>query len=210
MRKTKIESLKTRQYLMNAALEVFYRQGVTRATLQEIAQEAGVTRGALYWHFRNKEDLFEAMFGNFYNDVLARLQPDVVRQADDAWQYLRDNLCDTLLFLASNETHQKFCSVITDKCERTSHNETILALSKKYHDCLFQNVGVALQLCVEQKKLPENLNLHLATVYLKSTISGMIKMWLAYPEEIDLKKIVQPFLDTSLNALLHSPHLLKA
>lgn len=52
MRKTKAESQKTRQHLLNAALEVFHKQGVTRATLQEIAQEAGVTRGALYWHFR--------------------------------------------------------------------------------------------------------------------------------------------------------------
>lgn len=195
---------------MNAALEVFYRQGVTRATLQEIAQEAGVTRGALYWHFKNKEDLFEAMFDHFYNDILSRFQADAVRQAHDAWQYLRDNLCDTLYFLANDVGHQKFCSVITDKCERTQHNATIFELSKKYHDCLFQQIALTLQICVEQKSLPENLDLNLANIYLKSTISGMIKMWLAYPNEIDLQKIIQPFVDTSLGALIHSPHLLKA
>ena len=61
MRKTKIEANKTRQHLLNAALEVFWREGVTRASLQAIAQQAGVTRGALYWHFKNKEDLFESM-----------------------------------------------------------------------------------------------------------------------------------------------------
>ena len=47
MRKTKIEANKTRQHLLNAALEVFWREGVTRASLQAIAQQAGVTRGAL-------------------------------------------------------------------------------------------------------------------------------------------------------------------
>lgn len=194
---------------MHAALEVFYRQGVTRATLQEIAQEAGVTRGALYWHFKNKEDLFAAMFEDFYNDILSRFNPETVQQAPNAWQYLRDNLCDTLLFLANNPTHQKFCSVITDKCEQIQHNEQIIAMSKKYHECLFQQIAVALQMCVEQKSLPENVNLHLAHIYLKSTVTGMIKLWLATPESIDLTQLIVPFVDTSLGALMHSPHLLQ-
>ena len=51
MRKTKQEAQKTRQHLLNAALEIFWRMGVTRATLQEIAQQAGVTRGAVVLAF---------------------------------------------------------------------------------------------------------------------------------------------------------------
>ena len=62
MRKTKAEAMKTREYLMLAALDTFYLRGVARASLNEIAQTAGVTRGALYWHFKNKEDLFDALF----------------------------------------------------------------------------------------------------------------------------------------------------
>ena len=54
MRKTKAEALKTREYLMLSALDTFYERGVSRASLNEIAQNAGVTRGALYWHFKNK------------------------------------------------------------------------------------------------------------------------------------------------------------
>ena len=68
MRKTKTEAQKTRQHLLDVALEVFWRDGVTRASLQAIAQEAGVTRGALYWHFKNKEDLFETLFEQQYAD----------------------------------------------------------------------------------------------------------------------------------------------
>nr|ADO32809.1 truncated multiple transferable resistance repressor [Neisseria gonorrhoeae] len=62
MRKTKTEALKTKEHLMLAALETFYRKGIARTSLNEIAQTAGVTRGALYWHFKNKEDLFDALF----------------------------------------------------------------------------------------------------------------------------------------------------
>ncbi|MBH5570940.1 TetR family transcriptional regulator [Neisseria meningitidis] len=47
MRKTKTEALKTKEHLMLAALETFYRKGIARTSLNEIAQAAGVTRGAL-------------------------------------------------------------------------------------------------------------------------------------------------------------------
>ena len=62
MRRTKTEALKTKEYLMLAALDTFYQKGIARTSLNEIAQAAGVTRGALYWHFKNKEELFEELF----------------------------------------------------------------------------------------------------------------------------------------------------
>lgn len=54
MRKTKAEALKTREELLLSALDTFYERGISRASLNEIAQTAGVTRGALYWHFKIK------------------------------------------------------------------------------------------------------------------------------------------------------------
>ena len=62
MRKTKAEAQKTREQLLQSALDTFYRQGVAKTPLQAIARNAGVTRGALYWHFKNKEELFEELF----------------------------------------------------------------------------------------------------------------------------------------------------
>lgn len=61
VRRTKQESERTRRQLLTAARRVFARHGVTRTTLEHIAREAGVTRGAIYWHFANKRELFRAM-----------------------------------------------------------------------------------------------------------------------------------------------------
>ena len=61
MRRTKQESEQTRQQILDAAQRQFARHGVTRTTLQRIASAAGVTRGAVYWHFANKRTLFRAM-----------------------------------------------------------------------------------------------------------------------------------------------------
>lgn len=63
-RKTKAEAAKTRQRIVDAALEVFHARGVARTSLDEVAKAAGVTRGAVYWHFHDKTELFFAVRDN--------------------------------------------------------------------------------------------------------------------------------------------------
>lgn len=60
-RRTKEDAEKTRQQIMDAAASVFDAEGVARCALEHIARNAGVTRGAIYWHFKNKADLLDAM-----------------------------------------------------------------------------------------------------------------------------------------------------
>ncbi|OBX33695.1 HTH-type transcriptional repressor BepR [Halomonas elongata] len=60
-RRTKAEAEATREALLDAAEEVFFEKGVACTSLEQIARHAGMTRGAVYWHFRNKADLFRAM-----------------------------------------------------------------------------------------------------------------------------------------------------
>lgn len=68
-RKTKAEAAETRQALLKAALAVFGRRGYAATALEEIAREAAVTRGAIYWHFASKADLYAALIA----DASARL-----------------------------------------------------------------------------------------------------------------------------------------
>ena len=51
----------TRELLIDAAARVFARRGFHAATVDEVAAEAGVTTGALYWHFQSKDELFLAL-----------------------------------------------------------------------------------------------------------------------------------------------------
>ena len=61
MKRTKEEAAKTRQDLLDAALLVFSRQGYQAARLADVAQEAGVTRGAIYHHFGSKAELYNTL-----------------------------------------------------------------------------------------------------------------------------------------------------
>lgn len=61
-RKTKEDALRTRQLLIESAIQQFAQRGVTNTTLTDIADAAGVTRGAVYWHFSSKAELFNEMW----------------------------------------------------------------------------------------------------------------------------------------------------
>ncbi|MCL2524680.1 MAG: TetR family transcriptional regulator [Betaproteobacteria bacterium] len=71
-RKTKEEAEKTRKDIIDAARRVFHQCGVGRSTLDGIARAAGVTRGAIYWHFADKAALFFAMREDVFTPLTAR------------------------------------------------------------------------------------------------------------------------------------------
>ncbi|WP_455556856.1 TetR family transcriptional regulator [Comamonas sp.] len=61
VRRTKEDAEATRNKLLDAAQAVFHAKGVAGASLAEVAQQAALTRGAIYWHFKDKADLFDAL-----------------------------------------------------------------------------------------------------------------------------------------------------
>lgn len=72
VRKTKEEASRTRQQIVDAARRVFHQCGVGRSTLEKVAQAAGVTRGAVYWHFKDKAELFFAMREDVFIPMIER------------------------------------------------------------------------------------------------------------------------------------------
>ena len=81
-RRTKADAQATRLQLLQAAVRVFGTKGVSRTSLQDIAEAAGTTRGAIYWHFKNKADLFNAMM----DDALLPMEQAMRRIGHDAAQ----------------------------------------------------------------------------------------------------------------------------
>ncbi|MYL22504.1 TetR family transcriptional regulator [Halomonas alkaliantarctica] len=87
-RKTKAEAAATREALLDAAEEMFIQHGVARTSLEQIARHAGMTRGAVYWHFKNKADLFQAMLQRVrlpFQDLIEELDdPELAKKPLEA------------------------------------------------------------------------------------------------------------------------------
>jgi TetR/AcrR family acrAB operon transcriptional repressor len=72
VRKTKEEAEKTRKDIIESARQVFHQHGVSRSTCERIAKAAGVTRGAVYWHFQDKAEIFLAMRADVFAPMVER------------------------------------------------------------------------------------------------------------------------------------------
>lgn len=76
MRRTKAEAAVTRATLLKTALAVFSAKGYAATSLTDVAKAAKVTRGAIYWHFKSKADLY-----NTLTQELSARGASVVQQA---------------------------------------------------------------------------------------------------------------------------------
>ena len=100
VRKTKEDAELTRQRIIDAAREVFLARGVSRSTLEHIAARAGVTRGAVYWHFSNKTDLFHAMREQVFLPLIDRMDDTLlVEGSEDPLTRIENFLCGTIQVL---------------------------------------------------------------------------------------------------------------
>lgn len=207
MRRTKAQAQETREALLLAALETFHQRGVARASLHEIAQAAGVTRGALYWHFKNKGELFDALFLRIFCEFSQRLDEDIRDNAPGLLQTLRQALVNMFERLEHNDVHRKFCHILHLKCEHIEDNAAILEVIKRYHLMWKEQIHAALGLCTRQGALPADLDLSMAAAYLKSALFGFMRLYLEQPERFGPGQTAPRLVDATLYALQHSPTL---
>jgi AcrR family transcriptional regulator len=86
----------TREKLVRTARRLFARRGYSDVGTEEIVRRAGVTRGALYHHFRDKKDLFRAVFVAVENELIERIaaealsQPEPMEQLRRGWTLFLD------------------------------------------------------------------------------------------------------------------------
>ena len=107
MRRTKEEAAATRQAVLDAALIVFSDKGYAATNLDDIAAQAGVTRGAIYWHFKGgKVELYTTLVG----EVSARVVGVIEAALADGGSYhaiLRQMLVNSLVYLEDDEQYRQ-------------------------------------------------------------------------------------------------------
>ena len=109
-RRTKQDAAATREALLNAAERVFEQRGVSRTSLNKIAQTAGLTRGAVYWHFKDKADLFNAMMERVTLPLENELE-GLMQCAGDPIAVLVQRLARSLTQITSDARTQRVLSI---------------------------------------------------------------------------------------------------
>ena len=117
VRRTKEESLLTRTRILDAAESVFHDKGVAHASLEDIAAAAQVTRGAIYWHFKDKAELFDAMMQRVRLPVEAINDGSDCCAGADPLAQLRRAAVDVLLRTARDAKTRRVFEIAYHKCE---------------------------------------------------------------------------------------------
>lgn len=80
------QSERTRRALIGVARDMFTEQGYTQTATEEIVRRAGVTRGALYYHYRDKAALFKAVFEEERTALIQAVLERIQAAEGDTWQ----------------------------------------------------------------------------------------------------------------------------
>ncbi len=202
VRKTKEEAQNTRKNILDAALEVFYVKGVAYSSLEDIAEAAGVTRGAVYWHFKNKADIFNELHGEVHMSFINRMNDTQARNNQNAIKQLTDLCVDSLLDIATDIKMQKFFTVFFMKCDYSGDLATLLVTQNKQNAETFHIIKGFFERAIAQQVLPKDADPHFLSVSLFCYMGGMIHEYLRNPSLVDLKKMAGPMVDFYFKKLL--------
>ncbi|MFJ3044322.1 TetR family transcriptional regulator [Herbaspirillum chlorophenolicum] len=206
-RSTKEEALETRARILDAAEHVFHERGVSHTSLADVAKAADVTRGAIYWHFKNKSDLFDAMCERVRLPMEAVLEENASPQlADPLGQFLRSGVY-VLTMAATDERCRKVFDIIFNKCEFADHDDPILIRQRECHVDGMLRLEQILTNAISRGQLPATLNIRLACLMAHTTFSGLLTDWFFAPDSFDLVKDGEKMLAASLHALKTAPSL---
>jgi TetR/AcrR family acrAB operon transcriptional repressor len=209
-RRTKEEAAITREQLLVAAERVFREHGVAASSLGEVASAAGVTRGAVYWHFRDKADLFAAMCERATLPLETMLDAAGTTRHSDPLGKLRELALTALVRLARDPRSQAVFEVMFHKCERAAELAPIAErMQRERRRCLTQ-VERVLRQAVQAGQLPGDTDTALATQALHAYIAGIMHEWVLDPGAYDLATAAAPLIDAMLAGLRAVPPRLAA
>lgn len=204
---TKEEAQETRNRILDAAENVFHEQGVARTSLADIADAADVTRGAIYWHFKNKGDLFDAMCERVRLPMETMVQASADQDADDPLGQLRATCLHVLREAAGDAHVRKVFGILFHRCEFIDDADLTLSRQQEsFHACT-DNIEHILKNAIVKEQLPADLDTRLAANLFHASWSGLLNNWLFSPDSFDLARDAEKFVDACIGSLQHAASL---
>lgn len=186
VRRTKEEALATRERLLDAAEVLFQAQGVSQTSLQQIAQQAGTTRGAIYWHFKDKAAIFNAMMDRVTLPLEATVQAATKNANDDPLAELERAMVHALGLMAANPQVRRVFDIATHKVEYTHDMASVQQRHLDARDACVGDFTRALRIAARRSRQPLAIPAPAAAQGLHALISGLIQNWLLNPDAFDL------------------------
>jgi TetR/AcrR family transcriptional regulator, acrAB operon repressor len=206
VRRTKEEAQETRARILDAAERVFYERGVAHASLEDIAAAAEVTRGAIYWHFKDKAEIFDAMMCSVMlpaEDMMGCRERDP--DAPDPLEVLRRSAIDVLMRTARDPRTRRVMEIAYHKCEYVGDAAGVRERHVASQNECLDTIEAGFRACVKGGHLPKGVNPREAAIGVMSLVSGLIANYVLDPASFSLERHAEPLVDAYFRGLAVEP-----
>ena len=200
-RRTKDEAEKTRNNILDAAEQVFYDQGVARTTLEQIAQAAKVTRGAVYWHFHDKIEVFDAIMKRVFlphEDMLEKLTNS---SSEYPLMDLKNAACAALRLMGKDKRRRRVISIMMLRCEYVDEMAPILKRRRECKDRMLARTQTMMEQAKALGHLSSQWTPRLAALSMQALMSGLIISALEGRKAYDFNKVAPACLESFFQTL---------
>lgn len=167
-RKTPAEAARTRQKILDAAGEVFSRDGVATTTLEQVAQQAGMSRGAIYWHFKGKHDLLQAFIDEQKLPLEYSLPADV--DLESGWRLLRQALIETV----TSDSSRRLSEIMLYQGAYATYAVAAHQRLTQAREYFMSQLQLLLNSAVARGELAPTLDVQAVTGFLQISVTGLL------------------------------------
>lgn len=196
-RKTKAEALATRGDILNAAIQVFVENGVAGATLEQIAEAAGVTRGAIYWHFKNRLEIFRELNSEVQASFIKSILDDLDRDHPAPLDQLRRLCVGLLKDLDQDQRKRDILRILLLRCDYSGEMEVQLQQQSRDQSKNSRLFASYFKRAIDKGHLARSVDPDVVSLSLICYLSGIIYEYFRCPAAIDLnanaEKLVAQF-----------------
>ena len=200
-RRTKEDALATRESILNAAEQLFVKQGVSGTTLQHIATAAGVTRGAIYWHFLDKGAMFNAMMERVKMPLESAMLLFDQANAADPIEVLRESMMRVFRMTVEDPVARRVFEIATLKMEFTDELNVVRERRKLNQANWMARTESRVREGIANGQVKAGVEPYAVALGLWAIIDGLLRAWLLDPQEFDLIALGTRIVDTHLESL---------
>jgi TetR/AcrR family acrAB operon transcriptional repressor len=200
-RRTKEDALATRDSILDAAEKLFVKQGVSGTTLQHIATAAGVTRGAIYWHFLDKGAMFNAMMERVKMPLESAMLLREEANAADPLEALRENTMCVFRVTVTDPKARAVFEIATLKLEFTDELNAVRERRQQGQRQWMARAEERIRLGMTNGQVRADVDPYAVALGLWAIIDGLLRTWLLDQQAFDLLKVGAQIIDTHLNCL---------
>jgi AcrR family transcriptional regulator len=190
-RKCKEEADKTYGLLLDAAEQVFSQKGYANATFHEIAERAGLTRGAIYWHFSDKYQLLDAVLRRTQLPWERLPEHFTSRSQVPSLAELCEAIGDALHEIVNDPRQHRITLILLHRTELVTDNHRVYCRLTAILDRIKRYLIAALNWLFRNAEGRPHRNIPTAATAVKALLTGMVYEWLLNQAEIDLTQVPQ-------------------